>query len=396
MRRTLLRYLLKELAVPFFVSLFVLILVIFLGKIMGYRKFLFTSGSGLADLGKLFYYSLPYSLAFTVPMATLLAVLLAFARLAHDNEITAMKAAGIGFYQMILPVALVAGSAWLFTLGLSLFVLPRGNHALKRAIMEMAQSRAQLGFKERVFNNQFKDLVFYVNRISPDGRRLQEVFISDERSAETGRTIIADEGQVLTDTTGKLLTIRLVRGTILRVGKEMRSAQTVRFQNYDFRLDLASMFQHQNRYQKGRGELSSAELRQALAEKKPGSKVHNELLLEWHHRISLPFACIVLGFIAAPLGVQSGTGSRLSGVGIGLCLFLLYYMFISAVRALGEDGNYPIAIGMWLPNVAFGILGIIMWIKTARESPFRAVKLLRQMRELVMSKLRVRQRCDLP
>jgi len=272
MRRTLLRYLLRELAVLFFASMFVLTLVLFLGKVMGYSKLLFASGSGLGDLGKLIYYSLPYFLVFTVPMATLVAVLLTFARLAHDNEMTAMKAAGIGFYQMIPPVAIVAGCAWLFTLGLSLFVLPKGNHALKSALIEMAQSRAQLGLKERVFNNQFNDLVFYVNRISSDGRRLHEIFISDERSQKVKRTIIANEGQILADTGSKLLTVRLFNGTILRVGEEMRSTQTVRFQNYDFRVDLASMFRARSRSHKGRGELTTAELRQALAMKKPGSK----------------------------------------------------------------------------------------------------------------------------
>jgi lipopolysaccharide export system permease protein len=293
-------------------------------------------------------------------------------------------------------VAIVAGCAWLFTLGLSLFILPKGNHALKSALMEMAQSRAQLGLKERVFNNQFNDLVFYVNRISSDGRRLHEIFISDERSPKTKRTIVADEGQILTDTASKLLTIRLFNGTILRVGDEMRSTQTVRFQNYDFRVDLASMFRTRTRSHKGRGELSTAELRQALAMKKPGSKEHNELLLEWHYRISLPFACIVLGFLAAPLGVQSGTGSRLSGVCLGLCLFLLYYVFHSAAQAFGEDGNYPPAVGKWLPNVVFGILAVVMWIKTARESPFKLISIFRRIGESVLSKLRGRQRCDLP
>ncbi len=395
MRRTLLRYLLVELAVPFFVSMFVLTLVLFLAKIMGYTKLLFASGSVWADFGKLIYYSLPYSLVFTVPMATLIAVLLAFARLAHDNEITAMKAAGIGFYQMIPPVALVTGCAWLFTLGLSLFVLPAGNFALNNALVEMARSRAHLGLKERVFNNEFTDLVFYVNRVSPDGRRLQEIFISDERAPESKRTIIADEGLVLSDTNRKALIIRLFRGTILRVGEKLGSAQTVRFQNYDFRLDLASMFPTRTRYYKGRGEMTVAELRQILAETKPGTKEHNEFLLEWHYRLSFPFACIVLGFVAAPLGVRTGTGSRLSGVCLGLLIFLLYYMFHSAAQAFGEDGNYPPAVGKWLPNFVFGILAVIMWVKTARESPFKVITILRQFGDSVLAKLRTRRQCDL-
>jgi lipopolysaccharide export system permease protein len=107
MRRTLLRYLVVEEAIPFFVSLFVLTLVLFLGKTIRYTKLLFITGSGLADFGKLLLYLIPYLFAFTIPMATLMAILLAFARLTHDNELTAMKAAGLSFYQTIPPVALL-------------------------------------------------------------------------------------------------------------------------------------------------------------------------------------------------------------------------------------------------------------------------------------------------
>ena len=193
MRRTLLRYLLTEQMAPFFVSLLVLTLVLFLGKTMRYTQLLFASGSGFTDLGRLLLYSLPYFFAFTIPLATLLAVLLAFARLSYDNEITAMKAAGISFYQMMPSVAIVASCAWLVTLTLTLFVLPGGNSSFKRVLVEMAQSRAQLGLKERVFNNQFDGLVFFINRISPDGRRLHQVFISDDGSS--GRIVRLENDQ---------------------------------------------------------------------------------------------------------------------------------------------------------------------------------------------------------
>jgi lipopolysaccharide export LptBFGC system permease protein LptF len=60
MKRILLRYLLVEQAVPFFVSLLVLTLVLFLGKIMRYTQLLFASESGLADLGMLLLSSSPF------------------------------------------------------------------------------------------------------------------------------------------------------------------------------------------------------------------------------------------------------------------------------------------------------------------------------------------------
>jgi len=385
MKRILFRYLLVEQAVPFFVSLLALTLVLFLGKIMRYTQLLFASESGLADLGMLLLYSLPYFLVFTIPMATLLAVLLAFARLAHDNEITAMKTAGISFYQTLPPVALVTGFAWLITLGLSSFVLPHSNIGFQRVLLEMARSRGQLGLKERIFNDQFDGLVFFINSVSPDGRHLREVFITDERSPETKSTIVAEEGLLVHDLSGKRITLRLLRGQIFRVGDKMESLQTIRFQNYDFNLDLDSFAFNEADFRKRERHLSFTELRQALTSTKLDQKKRNKLSFEWHRRLSLPFACIVLGFIAAPLSVQSRTGSRLSGVVLGLVLFLLYYLFVSAAKALGKDGPYPPAIGLWLPNVIFGVLAVVLWIKTARESPFKPILLVQRSAELVTS-----------
>jgi len=390
MRRTLLRYLLVEEAVPFFVSLLVLTLVLFLGKTMRYTKLLFVTGSGLADFGKLLLYLMPYLFAFTIPMATLIAILLAFARLAHDNELTAMKAAGISFYQTIPPVALLAGFAWLVTLALSNFVLPHANSAFNRTVLEMARSRGQLILKERIFNDQFAGLVFFINSISPDGKHLRKVFISDSRSPETKSSIVAEEGFVVHSPDGDRMTLRLLRGQIFRVAAEMHSLQTIRFQNYDFNLDLNSFALGDKEFRKAERDLDFTQLRQALATTNVGSRKYNRLSYEFHRRLSLPFACIVLGFLAAPLSVQSRTGSRLSGVVFGLLLFLLYYVFVSGAKALGEGGSYPPAVGLWLPNVIFSTLAIVLWIKTARESPFKPIVIVQRFVRLVTSRIRLR------
>ena len=389
MRRTLLRYLLVEEAIPFFVSLFVLTLVLFLGKTMRYTKLLFITGSGLADFGKLLLYLMPYLFAFTIPMATLMAILLAFARLAHDNELTAMKAAGISFYQTIPPVALLAGFAWLVTLALSNFVLPHANSAFQRTVLEMARSRGELVLKERIFNDQFAGLVFFINSISPDGKHLREVFISDSRSPETKSSIIAEEGFVVHSPDGTRMTLRLLRGRIFRVAAEMQSLQTIRFQHYDLNLNFDSFALGDKEFRKAEQHLTFTEVRQALAAAIVGSVEYNRLSYEFHRRLSLPFACIVLGFLAAPLSVQSRTGSRLSGVVLGILLFLLYYVFVSGAKALGEGGSYPPAVGLWLPNVVFSILAIVLWIKTARESPFKPIVVVQRLVQLVTSRIKL-------
>jgi lipopolysaccharide export system permease protein len=379
-----------EQAIIFFVSVFVLTIVIFLGRSLRYTSYLFAGGSGLADFAKLLLYSLPYIFAFAVPMATLIAVLVTFSRLSLDNEITAMKAAGISFYQMIPPVAVLTACASLATFFLMAFILPRGNIGIQLKIVEIVQSRVQFALKERVFNSQFDGLVFFINKISPDGNRMQEVFITDERSPKLTSTIMAEEGFVLNQPEEEQIIFRLLRGTIMMVDETMSQVQTINFRSYDFKVSMESLGIGGEVFQKGARHLDIFELKNNLRSAKRGTRDYNYLLLEYHKRLSLPFACLVMGFLAAPLGVQTGAASRFRGVVMGLVLFLLYYVCMSAGSALGEDGTLSPAITMWVPTVVFGILAIIMWVKTARESTLKVVTLSRLLVDSVISRLRVR------
>jgi lipopolysaccharide export system permease protein len=75
---------------------------------------------------------------------------------------------------------------------------------------------------------------------------------------------------------------------------------------------------------------------------------------------------------------------------LGILLFLLYYVFVSAAKALGEGGSYPPVVGLWLPNVIFSILAIILWIKTARETPFKPIVVIHKLVGLVSSRIKLR------
>jgi lipopolysaccharide export system permease protein len=388
MRRILFRYLLTEQTAPLLVSVMVVTVVLFLGRSMRYTRLLFTSPSALEDLARLFLYSLPYFLAFAIPMATLLGILLAFTRLASDNEITALKTAGLSLYQLFPAVAMVAVSATLVALTLSLLVLPRANKALRSLLVEMATSRMELAFSERVFNDQFKGMTFFINRIAPNGTRFYEVFIADERDPRVRNTIIAEEGALLDSRGRKDMEIRLFRGMIIRVESEMRTAQTIRFQHYDFAVDLVSP--KVGMLGRVEAQLTHDELNQALMLAEAGSAEHFYLSKEWHKRLAIPFACLALGLIAAPLSLQAGTATRLSGVVLGLLLFLAYYVLLTGAEALAEAGLCPVGPAMWLPNALFALLAALLWRWSARERAFAFFTLSRHLVSSILARSRKR------
>ena len=104
----LVRYVLKELIAPFLASLFgitFLFVVDFLVKILDN---VLSKGLPASTVIEIFVLNLAWMLSLSIPMAVLVASLMTFGRMSGDQEITAVKAAGISPLSLMRPVLLVA------------------------------------------------------------------------------------------------------------------------------------------------------------------------------------------------------------------------------------------------------------------------------------------------
>ncbi len=78
-----------------------------------------------------------------------------------------------------------------------------------------------------------------------------------------------------------------------------------------------------------------------------------------------------MGLLAFPLGVQSLVTGRSSGLGLGVCFLVIYYMFLAAGWSAGETGRFPPVLGMWLPNLVMGGAGWHLLKRNADENPVK-------------------------
>ena len=122
---------------------------------------------------------------------------------------------------------------------------------------------------------------------------------------------------------------------------------------------------------KNTDEMSMAELRGAIRNDKKKDSRYYSMLLRYYEKFSIPMACFALGILAIPLGLQTNTERKSTGIITGLFLFLSYYMMFSVGWSMGESGTYPPVIGMWLPNVVTGGLGIYLFFLSAKDRYIR-------------------------
>ena len=361
------RYLFVEIIPPFVIGVVFLTFIFLMTKILEITNMIVNYKVNLADVLLLLMYSMPFFLEFVIPMSVMMAILLTFLRLSGDNEIIAMKAGGVSTYRMIPPVLFFCIIGGLITAFMAIYGLPYGRLASKKLAAEIAMSHFDVAVKERTFNDSFKDVMLYVNKIDIKSKTLIDVFIEDRRTENIVTTTIAPKGKLFNVTDKRALHLRLYNGVINQVDLQAKSASPTSFQTYDLSLDLRAVASSVRSGPKDEEEMTLAELRQYLKADTKKDAQYYITLMEFHKKFALPFSCIALGVLAVPLGIQSKSSKKSFGIGLGLICFMVYYMLLSTGWVFGEAGAYPPLIGMWVPNIVMGSLGLFLLVRTANE-----------------------------
>jgi lipopolysaccharide export system permease protein len=162
--------------------------------------------------------------------------------------------------------------------------------------------------------------------------------------------------------------LELFHGTVHRVDLASRTADTIGFEVYDVALNVkqagATVAAPPSE-----DEMGFAELGRWIDSLASDDPRYFSARLAWHQKLAIPAACLCLGFMALPLGIQSRAARRSFGLGLGLASFLAYYLMLSAGKILGEAGYLAPVVGMWLPNVVSAGFGLWLMVRAARERP---------------------------
>lgn len=366
---TLRRYFLREVAVPFLFGIGIFTFILLIARMLKLVELVVNRGVPILEIGKLFAYILPTFLEVTVPMALLLAVLLAVGRLSADSEIVALRTSGISLYQMMRPIAFFTVCVYFLNLFLAVYARPWANSQLKASLYEIAKTRASAGLRERVFNDDFAGLVIYVEHIQPPGDQLGGVLIADSRDPNQRNTVLAKRGFIVSNEEMHTVTLRLLDGNIHTFMPGEKSYHKTDFTVYDVTLNLAAALAKFSQREKEPAEMSVGELRTAIAERERAGKRASGELVELHRKFSLPFACLVFGLVGVPLGIRPARAVRSRGFSVSLVVIFLYYLLLTTGETMAQKGVLAPMVGLWVPNVVFLLFGAALFVIAARERP---------------------------
>ncbi len=355
------RYIFRELFSPFLSTLIALCFIIFAKEMLRLIDLLVSKGVGVWSLLKIVAYLLPSFLVLTLPIACLIASISTFSRLSFDNELTAMRAAGLSLWRLTVPVFMFSLFVFLATLFLSQWGQPWSNVSLKGLAMSVIEDQLSLALDSGVFNEPVPNLTIFVPDPKEAGK-VQGVFISDQRDPEKSLVIVGQSFRILHDARRKQLGLRLFEGAIHQIPPDLHYYHEVGFKTYDFWMSVpppAGMGTTQRK--------SYEEIIQQLNKSDWKDSGNLRRLMEHYKDLGFPVASLLLGLLGLPVGIISKRSGKAGGFAIGLGIIVGFYL-------LNIFGEYLVTtfivhpfVGAWFPNVmVLGLTGVL-YMKASRR-----------------------------
>ena len=140
--RILTRYILKEVSSHALLGVLLFTFVIFMRDLGRLLELVVRNSAPLPSVAEIFLYTLPTTFMITLPMGTLVGILIGLSRLAADSEVTAIRASGMGAGMFVRVVSIFAIAAWLLGMLNSIYIAPRAAAALSNLQDRLKSSQA--------------------------------------------------------------------------------------------------------------------------------------------------------------------------------------------------------------------------------------------------------------
>lgn len=358
--RILRNYILKDFLSSFLFALLSLTLVMILGNLIKISDMIIRKGVNVFDAFKIFSLYIPYILGFTIPLSLLMGVLLAMGRLISDNELIAINVAGVSLLK-ILAIFLILGiifSLFMFILGDK--VLPDFHYNYRRYIKNVYAQNLTAVIEPGVYLENFENTILYVGDIKEN--LLKNVFVYEINEKGLSRLTYARDGEFVVD--GDVLKMKLENGFRDEIGS-ISKKEFWRLNFKVFFIDLSMQEKENVKVDKKTSDMSIKELRKETVRLRQLNITPINFAAEIQKRISFSFSPLI--FVLFGFGVSLVVKHRERTINFGIAVLIagIYYLLMLLGETLVNFEYIAPVLGMWMPNIIVGSMGIYLIIKNA-------------------------------
>lgn len=348
---------LSELGGPFGFGLAAFTMIIAANQILNLGRLVSNDRVSLFTVVGLFFWQLPSEIVLVIPMACLLGTLLAMQRLSSESEITAMKAAGIGFLRIVAPL-LGAGILISFLM-----------YALQEGLVPYANARVtEIENVAINHTSAFSRDLTVVAPLPGGGRQvtiaagydpnsaalLHVTLVQYDRNHVPTQIVFADRAEFLADRW------TLENSSVYRFNPDGTTVAEPSVAEQQVQIgenptDIVKRISNDDPESMSRSQIASIV--------RTGQLTENELrkyVTTYQEKLAQPLACFVFILIAIPFGVGAlrGGGNVSIGFGLAVLIIFVYYIVMTVCSYIGE-AFLPLAwLWAWMPNIIFTGIGL--------------------------------------
>ncbi len=330
-----------------------------------------------ATVVKLVGLMLPYVAVYALPIGLLTAVLLVLGRMSSQQEITAMRAAGLSLGYISRPIWIIAAAAVVFSLALNFQVMPRARTAYRATLVEAVRQNPLNFIVPRTFVRDFPGFVIYVGE--RDGAELRDFWlwrldaqkrVTSFARAKSGTVEFRDEDSRI------ILTLREVSVETRDQDQPENFSTPQPVGNSDsmtVELRLDGVFNALKITQKTNwmtyGELvARRDLLRAKGDDATAAEKRDlvRVVIALSEKAAASFGVLALAFVAVPLGIKVSRKETSANLGIAVALVIGYYFLATLTGMLERSPRLRPELWVWAPPLVYAAAGLWLFRRVDR------------------------------
>jgi lipopolysaccharide export system permease protein len=357
-------YLLRELVGPFMFAFGAFLLFWALNIFFLAADYIINQHAPIFLVLRFVVFRVPQAIPMAFPFACLFAGLLAMGRVMGDNEVTAMRTAGISVLRIALAPLVFGFVMFLIAYWMNEVIAPASVELSTRTFYQIVYHTDALPVEPQFFRkDNDTGNVFYVTQVGPDNKTMEDVQIF--KPAKYGPWNETYQAKTAT-VRGTTLVLHDVIDTRYNNDGYMTNQQHIKEVSIGLPMG-ETISQFVSSVNNDPWTMSSKSLRRqvnALQDQGIGGTALGSLQINLANKLAWPFACFIGILLAVPLALRFGKRGRTLGIALAIIAFFIYYLMVSAASAFGRNGAINPFVAAWLPNVIMGTAGIILlWME---------------------------------
>jgi len=355
------RYVLRQFAAPVIYCLLTFSMVFIVFDLFEHLSDFIKARTPFAAICQYYIFAWPSLAVYIAPISLLLGLLYGLWQMTRHNELTAMRASGVGLLRITLPLLLVGLAASLAASALQELVAPATSYWAAQFItrQERGEDLSMRFAFDLPYKNERHHRIWAIRRFDLISHEMQDVRMVQQRADGSDvETIRAAEARYYDQ--------RWWFFDVMREKYDLSNNPLGPVENVSL-LEMRELTETPRDFAnevKDPVFLSALELWGFVrTHRNLSDKTQARYLVDMHARLAMPWTCLVVVLFGIPFGIHTARQGAFKGMIMALTTFFGYYIIMMISQWMGKQQMLPPFLCAWLPNAVFLALGLILMRK---------------------------------